>query len=53
MESVLDCRSERVLRFYQCIAVLDEQLELRELYRRGSVPWLQRAVKLPFLHPDG
>ena len=53
MESVLDGRSERILCFYQCIALLDEQLEFRELYRRSSIPWVQRAVKLPFLHPDG
>lgn len=53
MESVLNGRSERILCFHQCIALLGEQLELWELYRRGSIPWVQRAVKLPFLYPDG
>ena len=53
VESVLDGRSERILCFYQCIALLGEQLELWELYRRGSIPWVQRVVKLPFLYPDG
>lgn len=53
MESVLDGRSERFLRFYQCITLLDEQLELWELHWRGSLPWVQRTVKLPFLYPDG